>query len=155
MRTTSFWNNLQMRLVIRCVTLIFKFTVCNWTINVVWFNDISIHIFPSKQEIKFHSCKLFKHFYDLCYQCFVRKHSFVLAIKCFVKFSLIPMGTNCAPLIADLILCSYESHCMVRNIPLQMPMPRWLLVNNYNFLTCVKDIYPSELALDKANITND
>lgn len=75
----------------------------------------------------------------------------------------IPMGTNCAPLIADLFLFCYESEFMLnlnKNnrsdiISAFNDTSRYLddicnIDNNY-FDNMVQDIYPKELELNKAN----
>ena len=79
----------------------------------------------------------------------------------------IPMGTNCAPLIADLFLYCYESQFMT-NIS-KDPSKYHLIekfnntfrylddilsLNNDDFNTYCKDIYPKELTLNKANSNN-
>ena len=75
----------------------------------------------------------------------------------------IPMGTNCAPLVADLFLFSYESDFMLslsddnqsEAIEAFNSTSRYLddllnIDNNY-FDNMVNHIYPSELQLNKAN----
>ena len=75
----------------------------------------------------------------------------------------IPMGTNCAPLIADLFLFCYERDFMTHlNKSKQFDLieifnstSRYLddifTVDNPHFEKCIKDIYPPELQLNKAN----
>ena len=76
----------------------------------------------------------------------------------------IPMGTNCAPLIADLFLYCYESEFMLRLskddskadvITAFNDNSRYLddicIIDNAFFPKMVKDIYPIELQLNKAN----
>ena len=78
----------------------------------------------------------------------------------------IPMGTNCAPLVADLFLLCYERDFMMslsddkqadvidafnttsRNLDDS------LNINNAYFDNMVSQIYPSELQLNKANTTD-
>ena len=72
----------------------------------------------------------------------------------------IPMGTNCAPLLADLFLYSYESKFLdslvksghrrrARSFNLCY---RYIDVfNNKKVIDYVEDIYPSELNVEKAN----
>ena len=68
----------------------------------------------------------------------------------------IPMGTNCAPLFADLLLCSYEnefldnmirsSHRRLRSFNLCYRYIDDLIVfNNKKFLDYLKETYPSKL----------
>ena len=74
----------------------------------------------------------------------------------------IPMGTNCAPLLADLFLYSYENeflHNMIksghrrlaRSFTLCYRYIDDLIVFNKKFLDYLKEIYPSELTVEKAN----
>ena len=78
----------------------------------------------------------------------------------------IPMGTNCAPLVADLFLFCYE-----KNFTLSLSednqsgvieafnsTPRYLddllNIDNNFFDSMVNRIYPSELQLNKANVSD-
>ena len=72
------------------------------------------------------------------------------------------MGTNCAPLIADLFLYSYENEFldnMIRNghrrlarlFNLCYRYMNDLIIFNNKFLDCLKEIYPSQLTVEKAN----
>ena len=76
----------------------------------------------------------------------------------------IPMGTNCAPLIADLFLYCYESQFMSkiskdssRHDLIQKfnntfrYLDDILALNNDDFNTYIHEIYPVELTLNKAN----
>ena len=75
----------------------------------------------------------------------------------------IPMGTNCAPLIADLFLFCYERDFMLSlnsdsestTIESFNNTCRYLddifNIDNPNFINYISDIYPSELTLNKAN----
>ena len=75
----------------------------------------------------------------------------------------IPMGTNCAPLLADLFLYSYENEFpdnmiksghrrLARSFDLCYRYTDDLIVfNNKKFLDNLKEIYPSELTVEKAN----
>ena len=76
----------------------------------------------------------------------------------------IPMGTNCAPLIADLFLYCYESQFMAKlhKDPSKTDLIdkfnntyRYLddifSVNNSDFYKYTSEIYPKELTLNKAN----
>ena len=79
----------------------------------------------------------------------------------------IPMGTNCAPLIADLFLYCYESQFMAKisKDPTKEHLVQKfnntfrylddiLALNNDDFNTFTKEIYPPELTLNKANTNN-
>tara|TARA_Y100001956_G_scaffold4622_1_gene4217 strand:- start:330 stop:1772 length:1443 start_codon:yes stop_codon:yes gene_type:complete len=78
----------------------------------------------------------------------------------------IPMGTNCAPLVADLFLFCYEMDFMLsldRNSQVDVihafnDTSRYLddicNIDNAFFPTLVQDIYPQELELVKANISD-
>ena len=75
----------------------------------------------------------------------------------------IPVGTNCAPLLADLFLYSYENEFLnnmiksghrrlARSFNLCCRYINDLIVfNNKKFLDYLKEIYPSELTVEKAN----
>ena len=79
----------------------------------------------------------------------------------------IPMGTNCAPLIADLFLYCYESKFMtvINKDPSRQHLVskfnntfRYLddilALNNDDFDKFIHEIYPRELTLNKANTNN-
>ena len=75
----------------------------------------------------------------------------------------IPMGTNCAPLVADLFLFCYERDFMVslsgdKQVDIidafnttSRYLDDILIINNVYFDSMVSQIYPSELQLNKAN----
>ena len=75
----------------------------------------------------------------------------------------IPMGTNCAPLLADLFFYSYENEFLdniirsghrrlARSFDLCYRYIDDLIVfNNKKFLDYLKEIYPSQLTVEKAN----
>ena len=76
----------------------------------------------------------------------------------------IPMGTNCAPLIADLFLYCYESQFMAKLYKDQNKhdllsdfnntfryLDDILALNNPNFSKYIDEIYPKELKLTKSN----
>ena len=77
------------------------------------------------------------------------------------------MGTNCAPLLADLFLYSYESEflgSLVKSGHRKLAMPlnicyRYVddlvVFNNKKFIDYVKDIYSSELNAEKTNRLDD
>ena len=78
----------------------------------------------------------------------------------------IPMGTNCAPLVADLLLLCYERDFMMSLsddkqadvIDAFNTTSRYLddilNINNVYFENMVSQIYPSELQLNKANTSD-
>ena len=79
----------------------------------------------------------------------------------------IPMGTNCAPVLADLFLYSYESEFldnMIRgghrklarsfNLCYQY-IDDLIVFNNKKFGDYVNEIYPSQLTVEKANTSDD
>ena len=80
----------------------------------------------------------------------------------------IPMGTNCAPLIADLFLYCYELQFMTKiskDPSKQHLIQKFnntfrylddiLALNNDDFSMYTKEIYSVELSLNKANTNND
>ena len=89
--------------------------------------------------------------------------SLTYLVLCFDQIVGIPMGTNCAPLVADLFLFCYERDFMLSLsednqsdvIEAFNSTSRYLddllnIGNNY-FDSMVNRIYPSELQLNKAN----
>ena len=79
----------------------------------------------------------------------------------------IPMGTNCAPLLADLFLYSYKSEFldnMIRGGHRKLArsfnlcyryIDDLIVFNNKKFGDYVKEIYPSQLTVEKANTSDD
>ena len=79
----------------------------------------------------------------------------------------IPMGTNCAPLLADLFFYSYESELldnMIRGGHSKLArsfnlcyryIDDLIVFNNKKFGAYVKEIYPSQLTVEKANTSDD
>ena len=79
----------------------------------------------------------------------------------------IPMGTNCAPLVADLFLYCYERDFMLKLNPnteadiinafnkTSRYLDDILNLDNPHFETMFMSIYPKELTLNKANTSND
>ena len=79
---------------------------------------------------------------------------------------MIPMGTDCAPLVADLFLVCYERDCMMSLSDDKQAdiidafnatskyLDDTLNSNNVYFENMVSQIYPSELQLDKANTSD-
>ena len=87
--------------------------------------------------------------------------------KYYRKIVGIPKGTNCAPLVADLFLYCYERDFMdtlnhIKHhadvIEALNSTPRYLHdllnIDNPDFQGMVKQIYPPELQLNKANNTD-
>ena len=97
--------------------------------------------------------------------------TFILIDNIFVQFGGrlfrqvigIPMGTNCAPLLADLFLYSYENEFldnMIRSGHRRLArsfnlcygyIDDLIVFNNKKFLDYLKEIYPSQLTVEKAN----
>ena len=79
----------------------------------------------------------------------------------------VPVGTNCAPLLADLFLYSYESEFldnMIRSGCRKLArsfslcyrhIDDLIVFNNKKFGDYVKEIYPSQLTVEKANTSDD
>ena len=75
----------------------------------------------------------------------------------------IPIGTNCSPLVADLFLYSYENEFpdkMIRRGHRRLArsfnlcyryIDDLIVFNNKKFLGYLKEIYPSQLTVEKAN----
>ena len=90
-----------------------------------------------------------------------RNHLDILGGRLFRQVIGIPLGTNCAPLLADLFLCSYENEFLdnmirsghrrlVRSFNLcYRYMDDLIVFNNKTFLDYLKEIYPSQLTLEK------
>ena len=84
-------------------------------------------------------------------------------LKLYRQIEGIPMGTNCAPLVADLFLFCYERDFMLSLSDINQtdiieafnPTSRYLddllNINNPYFEQMVGQIYPTELQLNKAN----
>ena len=70
----------------------------------------------------------------------------------------IPMGTNCAPLVADLFLFCYERDFMMFHSDDKqadvIDLDAILNINNVYFDNMVSQIYPSELQLNIANTSD-
>ena len=74
-----------------------------------------------------------------------------------------PMGTDCAPLLADLVLYSYENEFLdniIRSGHRRLAklfnlcyryIDDLIVFNNKKFLDYLKEIYPSQLTAEKAN----
>ena len=73
---------------------------------------------------------------------------------------MIPMGTNCAPLIADLFLYCYERDFVSdlrrsrRHDLMDMFNDTSRYLDNPEFEKYIPDIYPAELQLNKANTSD-
>ena len=68
----------------------------------------------------------------------------------------IPMGTNCAPLLADLFLYSYENEFLDKLIKLARKfnlsyryIDDLISFNNKRFKEFISDIYPKELTISE------
>ena len=124
---------------------------------------IKMHFFTSEQpkRYKFWSCqKMCDALHYLLGTIFIRFGS-----KLHRQIVGIPMGTNCAPLVADLFLFCYERDFMLSlsdnnqtdTIEAFNSTSRYLLVDdlknsdNPYFEQIVSQIYPTELQLNKAN----
>ena len=76
------------------------------------------------------------------------------------------MGTNCIPLLADLFLYSYKNEFldnMIRSGYRRLARSfnlyyrytdKSIVFHNKKFLDCLKEIYPSQLTVEKANKSN-
>ena len=95
---------------------------------------------------------------------FLIDNIFVQFVGCLFRQAIgIPMGTSCAPLLADLFLDSYENKFpdniirsghrrLARSFNLCYRYIDDLIVfSNKKFLDYLKDIYPSQLSVEKAN----
>ena len=105
---------------------------------------------------------------------YVMRWPFCWTINIFIRFGTklyrqvvgIPMGTNCAPLVADLFLFCYErdfnmslSNDKQANVidafnTTSKYLDDILNINNLYFDNMVSQIYPSELQLNKANTSD-
>ena len=65
----------------------------------------------------------------------------------------IPMGTNCAPLVADLFLYRFERDVIEAFNSTSRYLDDLLKIANPYFEGMINQIYPPELQLNKANIT--
>ena len=85
-------------------------------------------------------------------------------VRLFRQMIGIPMGTNCAPILADLFLYSYENKFldnMIKsghrrlarsfNLCYRCILDDLIVFNNKKFLDYLKEIYPSQLTVEKAN----
>ena len=88
-----------------------------------------------------------------------------LALKLYRQIVGIPMGTNCAPLVADLFLFCYERDFIDLSSDKQADVIKafnstsrylddLLNIDNPYFDGMVNQIYPSELQLNKANTSD-
>ena len=81
----------------------------------------------------------------------------------FCQMTGIPMGTNCASLLADRFLYSYGNEFLDNMIKSGHRRPAssinlcyryidaLIVFNNKKFLDCLKEIYPSQLTAEKAD----
>ena len=84
----------------------------------------------------------------------------------YIRFGIIPMGTNCTPLVADLFLFCYERDFMknlssdnqadvIKSFNLTSRyLDDILNIDNPYFKGMVNQIYPPELQLNKANTSD-
>ena len=123
-----------------------------------------MHFLLQKTLKKYHawSCQ------NVCYELtFLLDNIFIgFGTKLYRQVVGIPMGTNCAPLVADLFLFSYERDFMMSLsddkqadvIDAFNTTSRYLddilNINNVYFDNMVSQIYPSELQLNKANASD-
>ena len=83
------------------------------------------------------------------------------------KRTFVPMGTKCAPLLADLFLYSYESEFLDnmisgghRKLAMSFSLcyqyiDDLIVCSNKKFGGYVKEIHPSQLTVEKANASDD
>ena len=123
-----------------------------------------MHFFTSEKPKKYHAW-LSQNFCDAL--TFLLDHIFIrFGTKLYRQVVGIPIGTNCAPLVADVFLFCYERDFMMSLsddkqadvIDALNTTPRYLddilNINNVYFDNMVSQIYPSELQLNKANISD-
>ena len=126
-------------------------------------NDINA-FFTSENPKKYHawSCQ------NVCdaLTCLLDNICIRFGTKLYRQVVGIPMGTNCAPLVADLILFYYERDFMMSPsddkqadvIDAFNTTSRYLddilNINNFYFDNMVSQIYPSELQLNRANTSD-
>ena len=73
----------------------------------------------------------------------------------FLQMVGIPMGTNCAPLLADLFLYSYENEFLdkfIKEGKIKLSyryIDDLISFNNKRFKDFISDIYPTELTISK------
>ena len=89
-----------------------------------------------------------------------------MGTKIFQQVIGIPIGTDCAPLVADLFLFSFEFEFMKMQISNDLPLARkfnrtfryiddLLTLNNPGFCTFIDQIYPKELKLKRTTEGSD
>ena len=94
-----------------------------------------------------------------CADLFVGQHFIRFCTKLYKQVVGIPMDTNCAPLVADLLLFCYERDFM-RSLSddafntISSYLDDILNIFNVYFDNMVSQIYPSELQLNKANTSD-
>ena len=88
---------------------------------------------------------------------------FLLDLELYRQIKGIPMGSNCAPLVADVFLFCYERHFMKSLSPENQAevieafnstsryLDDLLTIDNIYFEQMVNQIYPAELQFNKAN----
>ena len=121
-------------------------------------------LFTSEKPKKYHAWS-FQNVPDAL--TFFRDNIFIrFGAKLYRQVVRIPLGTNCAPLVADLFLFCYERDFMMSLsddkeadvIDAFNTTARYLddilNINNVDFDNMVSQIYPSELQLNKANTSD-
>ena len=89
----------------------------------------------------------------------------VFGEKVFQQIVGIPMGTNCAPLLADIFLYSYEAEFIQsllstgkKKLSISVQLHRYiddvLSINNPDFETYLGQVYPAELEIKDATESN-
>ena len=125
---------------------------------------IKIYFFTSEKPKKYHAWSI----QNVCDALtFLLDSIFIrFGTKLYRQVVGIPIGTNCAPLVADLLLFCYERDFMMSlsddnqadDIDAFNITSRYLddifNINNVYFDNMVSQIYPSELQLNKANISD-
>ena len=134
-----------------------------------------------KQGYRYHTLRntfsiFYRRYYDLISKFQSKKEAKLdfLLDNIFIRFGTklyrqvvgIPMGTNCAPLVADLFLFCYERDFMMSLSDDKQAdvidafnttsryLDNILNINNVYFENMVSQIYPSELQLNKANASD-
>ena len=111
--------------------------------------------------------------YHVDVHCLIKMFNFLVdnifievGTKIFQQVIGIPMGTDCAPLVADLFLFSFEFEFMKIQISNDLPLARkfnrtfryiddLLTLNNPGFCTFIDQIYPKELKLKRTTEGSD
>ena len=156
-----------------CFMILSKQKCCLWSTCVSTESQNLTSVLHLRQD--FFSNKNYDSYIHVCWSCAELCESFTFLIeKIYVQFDSmvyqqivgIPMGTNCAPLIADLFLCCYERDFMSDLHKSKRPdlkdmfndTSRYLddifTIVNPEFEKYIPDIYPAELQLNMANTSD-